>query len=119
MSKDHMRIAGFACLVLAVVFLFVAWERYSSHVNAVETANRMLNNSPMGPVMRVFRERLTGQADIEPGVPVLTTYSVFFSVISGISGAVLLVASARNKQVKHRQPAMKVVLNAGGKSGDS
>jgi hypothetical protein len=111
MSKDNMRIASFACLVLTAVLLFVAWERYSSHANAVEAANRMLNNSAMGQIRRIMLQQMTGQSELEPGVPVSTTYSIFFAVISGISGAVLLGASVKNKQVKHRQPENRFGMN--------
>ena len=92
-------------------FLFVAWERYSSHANAAEAANRMLNNSAMGQIRRIMLQQMTAQSELEPGVPVSTKYSIFFAVISGISGAVLLGASAKKKQLKHRQPENKFGMN--------
>lgn len=119
MTKDQMRIAGFACLALTAVLLFVAWERHTSHANAVETANRMMNSTGMGQLTRVLMQQMTGQANLEPQVPASTTYSVFFSIISGISSVVLLGASAKNKQLKHRQPEIKFGTNPGGGPADS
>jgi hypothetical protein len=70
------------------VIIFVAWERYSSNAKAVETANQLLSNSP--------RAKMTTQSILRPNVPVATTYSIFFAVISGVAGAVLLGSSRRS-----------------------
>ena len=96
MTQSNIKIAGYACMVLAVVFLFVAWERYSSNAKAVETANQLLSNSPMG--------KLTNQSILEPNVPVATTYAILFAAISGIAGAVFIAASWQNLNTKRGQP---------------
>jgi hypothetical protein len=99
-----MTIAGYVCLALTAVLLFVAWERYSTNAKAVEAANRMMNNSPMGEMMGGMMQQMTGQSKLEPSVPAATTYSILFAVISGVVGAVLLGASQQQKKTKRRQP---------------
>jgi hypothetical protein len=83
-----MKIAGYLCMVFTVLMMFVEWERYSSNAKAVETANQLLSNSPTG--------KMTTQSIFVPNIPLATTYSIFFAVISGIAGAVLLGSSQKN-----------------------
>ena len=89
MTKGNVKIAGYACMLLTVVLFFVAWERYSSNAKAVETANQLLSNSPTGKV--------TTQSILRPNVPVATTYSILFAVISGVACAVLLGPSQKKQ----------------------
>lgn len=88
MFESNMMLAGYVCMVLAVVLLFVAYERYSSNAKTVETANQLLSNSPTG--------KMTTQSILRPNIPVATTFSIFFADISGVAGAVLLGSFQKN-----------------------
>jgi hypothetical protein len=88
MFKSNMMLAGCVCMVLTVVLLLVACERYSSNAKTVKSVNQLLSNSPTG--------KMTTQSILRPNIPVATTYSIFFAVISGVAGAVLLGSSQKN-----------------------
>ena len=94
MSKNNLKIAGFVGLGLAVILLFVAWERYSTNAKAVEAANRMMQSSPMGGMM----QQMTGQSELKPSVPAATTYSLLFAAVSGIAGVACLAASGKKQK---------------------
>ncbi|MFN9721254.1 MAG: hypothetical protein ACK58L_21360 [Planctomycetota bacterium] len=111
MTKGNMKIAGYVCLALTAVLLFVAWERYSTNAKAVEAVNRMMNNSPMGGVMGGMMQQMTGQSKLEPSVPAATTYSILLAVISGVAGAALLAASQEKQKTKRKQPKITFGTN--------
>jgi len=95
MSKENLKIAGYVGLSLAVILLFVAWERYSTNAKAVEAANRMMQSSPMGGMMGEMMQQMTGQSEWKPSVPAATTYSLLFAAVSGIAGGACLSASGK------------------------
>lgn len=97
MSKNNLKIAGFVGLGLAVVLLFVAWERYSTNAKAVEAANRMMQSSPMGGMMGGMMQQMTGQSKLEPSLPAATKYSLLFAAVSGIAGVACLTKSGKKQ----------------------
>lgn len=95
MSNRNLKIYGWIGLALCGVLLFVAWERYSTNVQSVEAANRMLQSSPLGDAMGEMMQQFTGQSELKPTVPAATIYSLLFAAISGIAGIACLVASSK------------------------
>ena len=81
MSKKGMKTLGIICLIICLTCVFVAFERYTDNAKKV----RALNERPSIPFM---------DRPVKPATPVITKYAIFFSVISGVSGAVLLFKSA-------------------------
>lgn len=98
MSKYNLKVAGFVGLGLAVILLFVAWERYSTNAKAVEAANRMMQSSPMGDMMGGMMKQMTGQSELKPSVPAATSYSLLFAAVSGIAGVACLAASGKKQK---------------------
>ena len=86
MDKKQMKILGIVCLVICVVCVFVAIERYSTNAGNVRAMNQMQKSLPFG--------RMLGGGNMEPATPTATKYALLFAVISGIGGAVFLVKSA-------------------------
>jgi hypothetical protein len=87
MDKGQMKVAGIACLIICLICLFVAVERYQANANAVHAANAM--NSAFG---HGFFQGMTG--DMTPATPTATLYAGFFALLSGIGGVVLLMKSS-------------------------
>ena len=92
MDKNVMRVLGIVALVVCAVCVFVAFERYQTNAKNVRAMNR-------GPI------RLPGggtlETDLEvfkPTTPTVTKYAMFFAVISGAGGVVLLAVSSQTKQ---------------------
>jgi hypothetical protein len=81
MSPSVLKGIGIACFVLAAILLFVAWERYQDNASQVEAANKMMQSSPLGGMMK----EMTGGAKREPGMPTATK----------IGGVVCLVVAAK------------------------
>ena len=79
--------------------LFVAWERYQDMASKVEAANKMMQSSPLGGMMK----EMTGGAKLEPGMPTATKYSLIFAVLSGIGGVVCMVMAAKKGSGGARQ----------------
>ena len=98
MTKNNLKIAGFAGLGLTIILLFVAWERYSTNAEAVEAANRMMQSGPMGDMMGGLMQEMTGQSELKPSVPAATTYSLFFAAVSGVAGVACLAASGKKSR---------------------
>lgn len=82
MTKQQLKIVGIALLAVCAFCLFVAAERYQNNASKVEAMNQT------GAAM------LFGQGDeLKPGVPAISTYSLFFAVVTGIAGAALTIKS--------------------------
>lgn len=86
MDKKQIKLSGIACLVICVICLFVAFERYQSNANNVKAMNQMQNASPLGGMM----QSMTGQAQMKPATPAATKYAVLFALVTGVGGGVLM-----------------------------
>lgn len=85
MEGKHMRIAGIACLVVCAICVFVAVERYQANAANVRAMNTLRPAAPFGG--------MTINVPMRPGTPATTKYAVFFALITGIGGVVLLAKS--------------------------
>jgi hypothetical protein len=82
MDKKQMKIAGIVCLVVCAVCIFVAIERYNANASSVRAINSLQRNSPLGG--------MTQGLELKPGMPAATKYAIFFALLSGVGGGVLL-----------------------------
>ena len=85
MDKKQMMIAGIVCLVVCAICIFVAIERYNANTKAVRAVNNFQRNSPLGGMMQGM--------NIKPATPAITKYFIFFALISGVGGGVLIYMS--------------------------
>jgi uncharacterized membrane protein YfcA len=85
MNSQMMKILGVVALVICLVCIFVAVERYNTNAKNVRAMNQMRQAVGMG-------NNLPGmQAQMKPAIPTATKYAGFFAVLFGAGGAVLLV----------------------------
>ena len=80
-----MKILGIVSLVLCLVCVFIAVERYNANARTVNAMNQMRQNIPIGDLMPGMQQQL------KPAVPVVSKYAGFFAILTGLAGAVLLV----------------------------
>lgn len=85
MDKKQMKIAGIVCLVVCAVCIFVAIERYNANASGVRAMNNLQKNSPLGGMIQGL--------EMKPGIPAATKYAIFFALLSGVGGGVLLYMS--------------------------
>ena len=85
MDKKQMMIAGIVCLVVCVICIFVAIERYNANANSVRAVQNFQRNSPLGGMVQGM--------NIKPATPAATKYAIFFALISGVGGGVLIYMS--------------------------
>jgi hypothetical protein len=85
MDDKQKKLVGIGCFVVCAICLFVAVERYNANSNAVQAINSMSQSTPLGGLM--------GGGELQAAMPAATKYSLFFGVIAGIGGAVLLTQS--------------------------
>jgi len=83
MEKSHMKILSIVCFVICAISLFVGIERYTTNAGNVRAMNSM--GSQFSGIM--------GGNKMEPATPAATKYAVFFALLSGVGGAILLVKS--------------------------
>jgi len=100
MSKSTMKIVGIACLVVTVICIFVAVERYQANARNVRAMSQFQRSSPLGGMMG------TMGLDMKPATPGATKYAIFFAVLSGVAGVAFLIVGA--------QPAKSVPSGASG-----
>ncbi len=74
-----MKISGIVCLILCAICLFVAVERYNANAGNVRA-------------MQTFN--ITGM-ELKPATPAVTKYAVFFAVLTGVGGGILLAKSRK------------------------
>ncbi len=80
-----MKMMGIAGLVICVICLFVAYERYQSNASNIEAMRSMQQSTGLGEMMGGFQ--------LEAGTPAATKYALFFALLSGVGGALLLAKS--------------------------
>lgn len=96
-----MKALGIACLIVCLISVFVAVERYMTNGLRVVYANigverdripewemKMLTN---GLEARPLQNG--GSNLLEPVMPTITLYAGFFALLSGVTGVVLLMKS--------------------------
>ena len=87
MDQKQMKSAGIACMVICVICLFVAVERYNTNANNVHAFNSTRQSTPLGGMF--------GQGDFKPATPAAAKYALFFALLSGAGGGVLLSRSGK------------------------
>jgi TctA family transporter len=83
MNKNQMKIIGIVALIVCAVCIFIAIERYQTNANNVRAMNQMRNSAPFGDMM--------GPGPMRPATPAATKYALLLALISGLTGAVLLI----------------------------
>lgn len=92
-----MKLIGIVCLVISVICVFIAVERYQSNAKQVRGMNQMMNQTS-SQFVGLMNQMPGGRANFKAGTPPATKYALFFAVVSGIAGGVLLVKSQPGKQ---------------------
>jgi hypothetical protein len=75
MTPQNYKARAIACFVIAAICLFVAFERSQANANTVNAINQF-GGSPFG--------------ELKPAMPAAAKYALFFAVLAGAGGAVLL-----------------------------
>ncbi len=96
MDSQQFKVLGIVALVLCVVCIFIAIERYHNNAEKVEAINQMRQSSPFGGVMPGMPGM---QGEMKAAIPAATKYAGFFAILFGVGGIVLLVmaGNAANK----------------------
>ena len=97
MDKQTMKVVGIVAMVVCLVCVFVAVERYNANAKNVRAMNQIKRSSPLGGMM--------GGMEMKPATPAATKYALFFAVIFGAGGAVLLVMSKKDAPSRDELPA--------------
>jgi len=97
MDKQTMKVVGIVAMVVCLVCVFVAVERYNANAKNVRAMNQIKRSSPLGGMM--------GGMEMKPATPAATKYALFFAVLSGAGGAVLLVMSKKDAASRGELPA--------------
>jgi hypothetical protein len=95
MDKNTMKIAGIIALVICVICIFVAIERYQNNANTVRAMNQLTGSGPFSTMMP--------QMEMKPAMPAVTKYAIVLALISGIGGIVLLVYSKNANSVRQNE----------------
>lgn len=91
MDQNQKKLGGILCLVVCAFCVFVAIERYSANASNVRALNQYQQTSPLGHIVG-------GGASLKPSTPAATKYAIFFALIFGVGGGVLLVQNAQAVQ---------------------
>ena len=97
MDKQTMKVVGIVAMVVCLVCVFVAVERYNANAKNVRAMNQIKRSSPLGGMM--------GGMEMKPATPAATKYALFFAALSGAGGAVLLVMSRKDASSQGESPA--------------
>lgn len=102
-----MKIAGWICLALCAVCLFVAWERYQDNAGKVNAINRFVS-APTATLVSsdgnvpeaVLREAVPqlfpkAQPQLQPAMPAESKYALLFAALFGVAGVVLLMKAPK------------------------
>lgn len=86
------------CLVVCIVALFVAFERYQHNAEQVRTIEDISDMTPFG-----------GMIDISPGIPTVTKYALFFAVLSGVGAVASWMMALRTPPIAPPQQSQPPV----------
>jgi len=106
MDAKMLKIVGVGCLVLCVVMLFVAWERYNTNAQNVRAMKQITGNFPMQ----------TPFGEIQPVTPAATKYALFFAGIFLIGGVGCFIYANKMKIVASEDRSAGKVSS--GETGD-
>jgi len=100
-DTGKFKVIGILCLVVCVVCVFVAIERYQANaenVRAMSSMNESIIKSwPRGERPPDLR--------LEPATPTITKYALFFAALAAVGGIVLLAKSgSKGTQESPRPP---------------
>lgn len=90
MDPKTLKLLGIICLVICVVSLFVAYERYQTNAKNVRAMNRGPISLPGGSTLE------TNFEVFKPATPTATKYALFFAALS-VGGAVACFIGSRPK----------------------
>lgn len=90
MDPSVMKITGIVLLIVAVICVFVAFERYNTNAGNVRAMNNFTRNTPLGDI--------TGGMKVKPAMPAATKYAIFFAIISGAAGGFMLYTGMKSPQ---------------------
>jgi hypothetical protein len=94
MDPKVLKLLGIICLVICVVLLFVAYERYQTNAKNVRAMNR-------GPIRLPGGGTLETNFDVfKPAMPAATKYGLFFAVLSAGGSVVCFIASKPKSTVE-------------------
>jgi hypothetical protein len=99
MSSSMLKAAGIGCFVVCAILLFVAWERYQDNVNQVEAAKRLMGALPYAGIVNQAR----GEPKLEPAIPPVTKYAIFFAALAGVGGVACVVFAVKKSLVGSTQ----------------
>jgi hypothetical protein len=80
MTPQNYKAAAIVCFVVTAICLFIAFERSQANANTVNAINQ-LGGSPFG--------------ELKPATPSAAKYALFFALLSGVGGGVLLSRAKR------------------------
>lgn len=83
MDKNQLKVLGAVCLVICCVCVFVAIERNNANAATVQAMNS-------------FGGGLLG-GNLKPAMPAATKYALFFALLSGIGGGMMLAKSKKDE----------------------
>ena len=75
MTPQNYKTGAIACFVVTAICLFIAFERSQANASTVNAINQFAG-SPFG--------------ELKPAMPAAAKYALFFAVLAGIGGGVLL-----------------------------
>lgn len=88
MDSKTLKLLGIICLVICIISIFAAVERYQTNARNVRAMNQ-------GPIRLPGRGTLETNFEVfKPAMPVSTKYGIFFAVLSGGGAAVCFIASS-------------------------
>ncbi len=94
MDPKQMKLAAIVSFVICAVCLFVAFERYNSNADAVRAMKQLQSSSPLGGMFQ----------NLQPSTPAAAKYALFFAVISGVAGGILLVKAGPSPSPQPSSP---------------
>ena len=80
--KVTLLVGGILSLVLCGVLLVFAYMEYEDNVAKVRAMNQMMHSNPLGGML----QSMTGQADLQPGMPASAKYAILGAVAFGLVG---------------------------------
>jgi hypothetical protein len=87
MKPNVLKGIGIGCFVLGAFLIFFAFERYQANANNIEQVKTIMGNFPMGDML--------GVQNVNPGMPAVSKYALFFDVLAIAGGVGCFVMAPR------------------------
>ncbi len=88
-----MKVTGIVCLVVCIICVFGAVERYMANARIVRIVTDNGHAFPSREDLLNRATMISGDHGWEPGIPPIALYAGFFALLAGVGGCVLLVKS--------------------------